>query len=431
MKKILSFLMILTLIALFAMTWYTSRKTEQLFTAQIATFNQIAPEMIKVDLQNYQRKLFTSSARTALWLQGKEKIIFDHQIRHFVWGVKMITTLAEDSELAQSISENTSLDQIQLTTDISLLGASQSKLALPDISFQDPDGRVQMNGFRANWDLDADLTTGKLTCQLDKLILQQAKQVEMNFSGFALSSQMTNLQDIPLGSGDLLLEKLHIVGHGTPALEVHNIHYRGQSDLEQDSYSSTGSLSFSEAFFAEEKLNNGELKMVLTGLDPELFHSLQQTAKQLQNKAFNQQISSFELQLQLLDLYTKLFDSGVTLNLEKLSISSGADQISGHGTLTLLEKSASKGSFFSLENIQGTFQLDIDRGAFVAGYRLFNILRFGESNNHNAAVLAEQAEQLAGGLVQKGIFTQQDGGKFHVDFSLFEGQGKLNGSRVF
>ncbi|MEA3362674.1 MAG: DUF945 family protein [Thermodesulfobacteriota bacterium] len=431
MKKFFSSLMIVSLVALFAMTWYTSRKTEQLFTAQIAAFNQTAPELIKVDLQSYQRKLFSSSARTALRIQGQKGIFFDHQIRHFVWGIKMVTTLAEDSELAQIIAEKTHLDQFQLTTDISILGASQSTLALPDISYQDPDGRIQMNGFRANWDLDANLTTGELTCQLDNLILQQAEQVEINLSGFSLSSQMINLQDIPLGSGELLLEKIQIVGHGKPALEVHNIHYRGQTDLDQNIYSSTGELSFSEAFFAEEKLNNGELKMVLSGLDPELLHSLQQTAKQLQNKAFNQQISSFELQLQLLDLYTKLFDSGVILNLEKLSLSSGEDQVNGRGTLTLLKKSASKGSIFSLENIQGSFQLDIDRGAFVAGYRLFNILRFGENNNQNAAVLAEQAEQLAGGLVQKGIFTQQDGGKFHVDFSLFEGQGKLNGSRVF
>ncbi len=423
--------MLLTLVALFAMTWYVSRKTEQIFTSQITAFNQIAPERIKVDLQNYQRKLFSSRARTALWIQGEKKIIFDHQIRHFVWGIKMITTLSGDSELAQIIAENIPLDQIQLTTDISLQGASQSKLALPEISFQDPGGRLKMNGFRASWSLDADLSMGELTCQLDSFVLQQAEQGEVVFSGLAISSQMTNLQDIPLGSGELLLEKLSIVGHGKPTLEVHNIHYLGQADLDQDVYRSTGALSFSTATLAEEKLNSGELKLVLSGLDPELLHSLQQTAKQLQSKVLNQQINALELQIQLLDLYPKLFNSGVTLSLEKLSLSSGDDQINGHGILTLLEKSAPQGAFFSLENIQGSFQLDIDRGAFVAGYRLFNLLRFGESKNQNAAVLAEQAEQLAGGLVQKGIFTRQDGGKFHVNFSLLDGQGKLNGTRVF
>lgn len=93
MKKFFSSLMIVSLVALFAMTWYTSRKTEQLFTAQIAAFNQTAPELIKVDLQSYQRKLFSSSARTALRIQGQKGIFFDHQIRHFVWGIKMVTTL--------------------------------------------------------------------------------------------------------------------------------------------------------------------------------------------------------------------------------------------------------------------------------------------------------------------------------------------------
>jgi hypothetical protein len=32
-----------------------------------------------------------------------------------------------------------------------------------------------------------------------------------------------------------------------------------------------------------------------------------------------------------------------------------------------------------------------------------------------------------GGLVQKGIFTRQDGDRFRMDFSLVEGQGKING----
>ena len=95
--------------------------------------------------------------------------------------------------------------------------------------------------------------------------------------------------------------------------------------------------------------------------------------------------------------------------------------------LSLPQESASESSLFSLGNITANFQLEIDRGAFIIGYRLLNDLQSAQGQYQNRAVLAEQAEQIAGGLVQKGIFTRQDGDKFRVDFSWAGGQGILNG----
>ncbi|MDA3902923.1 MAG: DUF945 family protein [Desulfuromusa sp.] len=426
MKKILSSLMALIIITLFVLTWYSSRKTEQLFTAQIKTFNQAAAEQIEIELQNYQRSLFSSSARTSLRVQGQEEVTFDHQIRHFVWGIKMVTTLAKDSDLARVIAEKTPLEQFQLKTDINFRGASQSKLELPAISLQEANGNLKITGLRAGWDLNADLTMGEMTGQADNLLLQ-AEQLEMNLSGLAFTSQMTDLQDIPLGNGELQLEKFQLMDHGKPAIEFHNIQYQGQTELEQDIFSSTAALSFSTAFLAEEKLSNGRLQLVLSGIDSEMLHSLQQTAKQLQNKALNQQSSSLELQLQLFELYTQLMQSGVSLNLEKLSLDTENGSINGKGTLALLNSTSAARSLFSLENIKADFQLDIDQGAFVTGYLLLNNLKSSGGNKQNSAVLAEQAEQIAGALVQKGIFIRQDGDKFHVEYSLSEGQGKLNG----
>ncbi|MDX2480876.1 MAG: DUF945 family protein [Desulfuromusa sp.] len=427
MKKILSSLMVLIILTLFVLTGYSSRKTEQLFTSQIKIFNQAAPEQIKIELQNYQRSLFSSSARTALRSQGQEKISFDHQIRHFAWGIKMVTTLANNSDMAQVIAEKMPLEQFQLKTDINFRGASQSNLELPAIRFQDASKSLKITGLRARWDLNADLTMGEFTGQVDSLLLQQAEQLEMNLSGLAIASQMSVFQDIPLGSGELQLEKFQLVVQGKPAIEFHNIQYQGQTDLEQDIFSSTAALNFSAAFLAEEKLSDGQVKLVLSGVNSEVLRSLQQTAEQLQNKALNQQSSSLELQLQLFGLYTQLLQSGISLDLEKLSLDTENGSINGKGTLVLLNSTAAARSLLSLENIKANFQLDIDQGAFVTGYRLFNNLQSSGGNKQNSAVLADQAEQIVGGLEQKGIFVRQGGDKFHVEFSLSEGQGKLNG----
>ena len=426
MKKILSPLMVLTLIALFVMTWYASRKAEQIFTEQITAINQISPEIIQVDLQNYQRRLFSSQAVTVVSIRGKEKVKLHHQIRHFVWGVQMLTTLAKGSELAAAITP----DQLHLTTDFSLKGASQTELNLPEISFQDANESLKITGFQTHLDLNEDLSKGTFNCQVDSLHFQQVDRAELDLSNLSISSQMTDMQDIPLGSGELLLEKLNVRVQGQPTVEFHTIQYQGKTNLVQNSFSSSAIFTFAELLFAGETFSQGELELILSDIDAELLHSLQQTAQQLQDKALNQQISSFERQVELLGLYTKLLHSGITLTLEKLSLRSGNDEINGNGTLTLLKKPTTGSSFLSLENVKGSFQLDIDQGAFVTGYRLFNKLRFGDGQKQNPAILAEQADQLAGGLVQKGIFTRQNAGNFHMDFSLFEGQGKLNGARV-
>ncbi|MCK5826161.1 MAG: DUF945 family protein [Desulfuromusa sp.] len=425
MKKSLSVLMVLTILGLFTLTWYCSYLTEQHFTAQVTAINQVSPELIKVEIKTYQRKLFTSAAETIIRIRGEE-VRFNHQIRHFIWGVKMITTLVPDSALAKNIATRIPLEQLQLTTDFSFLGASKSRLILPSLKFQDNGGSLEITGFSAGWNLNADLTMGNFVCLLDSL-QQQTDQSELKLANLRISTQMTDLRDIPLGNGTLQLEKLQLVGHDKLAIEFQNIQYWGQTDLTQGLFSGTAELNFDQLLLAGETLSDGRLRLTLSGIDMGLLDSIQQTAEQLQQQAFDQQSSPFELQLQLLAFYTELLDSGVTLTLEELSLRTDNGEIKGNGDLSLLKESAAESSLFSLENITANFQLEIDRGAFVTGYRLFSNLQSTGGKHQNPAVLAEQAEQIAGGLVQKGIFTRQNGDKFLIDFSWAEGQGKLNG----
>lgn len=427
MKKILSILMALTIVVLFTLTWYCSRKTEQLFTEQITAINQASPELVNVELINYQRKLFSSKAETAVSISGEEEIRLNHQIRHFIWGVKMATTLASDSALAKNIATQIPLDQLQLTTDFSLLGASKSRFILPQFQFEDESGSLEITGFSIGWDLSSDLTMGNFICLLDTLRFQQTDQSGFNLENLEISTQITDVREIPLGDGKLQLEKLQLIKQGAPSIEFQDIQYLGKTNLSQEIFSSTADLHISQLLMAGETLSNGQLKLTLSGIEAELLRSIQQTAEQLQQQALNQQSSPLELQLQLLGFYSELLNSGITLTLEELSLNTESGGVSGTGELALLKDATAESSFFSLENIVGSFQLEMDQGTFVTGYRLFNNLQSTGDKYQNPAVLAEQAEQIIGGLVQKGIFVREGEDKFRIDISWAEGQGKLNG----
>ena len=429
MKKILSMLMVLTLIVMFALTWYCSRKTEQLFMDQVNALNQAVPALIKVDLQNYQRKLFSSTAQTTFHIQGKKEVSFNlnHQIRHFIWGVKIITVLEDAPELANSIETTVPLDEIQLITDISLQGGSKSALELPQLSFMGDGETLTVTGFKVNWNLNNDLTAGDFTCLFKGLIFQQGTREILNLDNLQIFSQVTGLQEVPLGSGKMSLGRLKLEQPGMIPIEFQDIQYQGLTELTQGDFSGTFDLNFARLLLAEEALSKGRIKLTLSGVDTELLKSLQQTARELQLKALDPQANPLELQIQLLGLYSKIFNSGITLSLEEVSLQSGDGGIKGSGVLTLVEDSASGGLFSPLENVNAKFQLDIDRTAFVTGYQILHSLQSAGVENQNPAVLAEQAEQIAGGLVQKGVFVRQDGDNFHVDFAWDEGLGTLNG----
>ncbi|MCK5913843.1 MAG: DUF945 family protein, partial [Desulfuromusa sp.] len=396
MKKILSILMALTIVFLFSLTWYCSYKAEQYFTAQVTAINQTSPEIVAFELKSYQRKLFASKAETVINFSGQKEVRLSHQIRHFVWGVKITTNLTPDSPLAKKIAPEIPLDQLQLITDISLLGASKSRLILPQFTFQGDSGNLELTGFSAGWDLNSALTMGNFVCLLDNLQLQQENQSELNLANLKMSIQMTDLQDIPLGDGEFQLENLQLIRQGKAAIELRNIQYRGQTDLNQELFSSTFGLNFGQLLLAGETLSDGQLQLTLSGIDAELLRSIQQISQQLQQRALDEQSNPLELQLQLLGLYTELLNSGITLTLEDLSLSADNGKIKGAGVLSLPKEAATENLLFSLENILADFQLEIDRGAFVTGYRLLNHLQATEGNNQNPAVLAEQAEQIAG-----------------------------------
>lgn len=425
MRKILTGLMALILVVLFSATYYCSSKTEEVFRAQIEQLNQSYSGLLQVELLDYQRGLLVSEVKTLVTVR-QDSLPLQHQIRHFPWKVRLMTSLAEGSPVADKIAELIPLDKLQLQTDVDLSGVSQSHFALPDLTFSDSDGELRVSGLHFDCNLDGRLRGGDIQFELNALTVVHPGEAELALSGVELSSTFAEQQELMLGGGGVSIGHLSFKQEKKPGFELNGLHYQANSSLTADQLASDLDLQLDSVTLADETFTEGRLLLKMTGIDAAALREVQATAKQIQAEMLGQQVDPVIMQLQMLGLYSQLFKDGLTLTLDQLSLQADKGGFLGKGYLTLQELNFTGGSPVALDKLNGQFQLDVDRSAFVAGFRLLEKLQ-RQGRASNPAVVAEQAEQLAGGLVQKGIFARQDDG-YRIDFSVEQGQGVLNGN---
>ncbi|WP_303722964.1 DUF945 family protein [Malonomonas rubra] len=419
MRKILSGLMILMLVVLFATTYLCSSKTEQVFKAQVEELNNIYAGLLQVELLDYQRGLFVSKAKTQLTLQ-QQVFPLQHQIRHFPWKVSMLTVFGEGSEQA------TIMEKLQLHTDVTLDGNSQTHLVWPEVKFTDGKVELQLQGLRLDCRLDGELSAGEIVARLDGLDISEPG-ARFAISGIKLKSQFFDLQGVPRGAGELMVGRLAGQADGRPGFELKDLTYRADSRLEQETLSSSLELLLGELKLGGETFTDGRLQLKVGELDVATIRQVQASVRQLQAELIGQQIDPLILQLQLLGLYSRLLEKGVTLSLPQLALRTAEGRLQGSGRLTLQGIDLTGGSLPAFEQLTGSFQFELDKPVFAAGFRAWNYLQNPQRKN-NATVLDELAGQLAGGLVQKGIFSRNDGG-YRLDFSIDRGEAVLNGNR--
>jgi uncharacterized protein YdgA (DUF945 family) len=424
MRKLLSGLMILTLVVLFTATYYNSKNTEAVFRAQLAQLDQNYAGLIQVELLDYQRGLLVSEAETRITVR-ENSLPLQHQFRHFPWKVRLQTGLAQDSDAAAEFAALAPLDKLQVQTDVELNGASKSTLVLPALTISDDGKRLQIKGLQLSFDLEREMTGGDVRLQLASLHLEQPEEASLLLTGVEMNSRFAAQQGLLLGGGFLTVGRLAITPESKPGLELNELRYETATMLEGDQLMSDLGVQLKELSLAGETFTDGQLRLKVSGIDAAALRELQDAAKQMQVELLDRQVDPVVLQLQLLDLYSQLFKDGLTLTLDQLSLQAGDGAIQGQGQLELQELNFI-GSPIAADKMTGQFRIDIDKAAFIAGFRLLDKLqRRGKSTNR--AVVAEQAEQLAGGLVQKGIFSRRDNGGYRLDMTLEQGQGTLNG----
>lgn len=138
MKKVLTPLLLLVLVLLFGTTWYRSLQAEKYFNAEVVAINKALPEAVRVKTTAYQRHLFAAEAETVVTVAGREFARLHHLIRHYVWGVDMVSTLAPESVLGQQVEKVFPADQLQLVSHINLQGKITSDFDLAALEKSHP-----------------------------------------------------------------------------------------------------------------------------------------------------------------------------------------------------------------------------------------------------------------------------------------------------
>lgn len=426
MRKILSSLMLLTLVVLFISTYLCSTKTEQVFKAQIEQLNQSYAGLLQIELLDYQRGLLVSEVKTRITRQN-DSLPLQHQIRHFPWKISAQTSIAEDSDLAAELAERLPLQQLQLLTDVYLDGSSQSRFALPELSLSDNKVQLQLHGLRFDFDLDRQLSDGKISFRLDRFTLSEPGEAEFVITDVMLNSQFADLQGIPLGDGEFRIRKISLEQQQNPGFELNELRYDASNKLENGRLATGLNLQIAALKLGGETFTDGQLRLQVNGIDATAVRDMQAGARQLQAGLRGQQVDPIIRQLQMLELYSRLFQAGLTISLEQLSLSADGGALRGKGRANLQGLNLTGSGPAAFDKLDGNFQLDIDRNAFNAGFRsLDNLQRYGRVNN--PAVQNELAEQLAGGLIQQGIFSRRDDGGYRLELSLEQGQAELNGN---
>jgi len=168
------------------------------------------------------------------------------------------------------------------------------------------------------------------------------------------------------------------------------------------------------------------LTLSLQGIAAATVRELRETVQQMQADLLNRQIDPLVLQVQLYGLYAQLLGKGITLQLDQLALQTADGGLQGNGSLTLLGIPAGP-TGLNLDQLNGGLVLTIDPGAFASGFRLLDKLRHQGRASAIPAVLNEQAEQLAGGLLQRGVLTKNPPGGYRIELRVEQGLGQLNG----
>ena len=416
-KRILTSIMLLTLLVLFSSTLLCSRRTEQFFAAWEGAANRLAPQLLQVEMKDYHRRLLTASATSSVRIAARHELLFNHQIRHFAWGVKITTTLqSAPPPLA-------ALQQLYGITEIDLDGTVTTRFELPQEGLSTDGGNLEIAGLSGDWNLETGRGQENFNFRLGRLLLREHNHSLTILEKLTASGRASDLKTAPEHHGEIRLGTLQRVESNRTAAMLQDLHGFWQTGHSPPYYHGSFLLSFNDTLLAGENFRDGKASIAASGISPDLVHAFKKTLFLLTTDSL-QNASTLESQQQLLEFYAALSRSGLALSLNEFSLGQDGQRLRGQGSLIWPKTDAPPLS--PLEMLEVDLNLEIDREAFVAGYRLINKLMFGERAG-TAAILTEQAELLAGGLLQKGFLSRKNETAYTFELSLSKGQAAVNG----
>lgn len=417
-KKLLTPTLIFTLVILFALTWYVSIKAEEHFTLWVERSNQVAPAITTTELISYDRQFFTAEAITTIDIQDIGRYDFHHLIRHYVWGLTVITTPATTAE------DPGWLAGLRIVTEVGPTGAARTRLSLPQLRIESDFGptlsieRVAFEG-RAN----ATATEGSWDMTLDQLNIMADTHQNLSISGFKSSGEMTNLDYFPLGHNRTRINRITLDKSDGKPLVLEGLNLSGSSFFDTSGqFQSRSDLSFTGLATSTSSFQDGRLILALREIDDQVIDVVVAVRNDLRRRLNSTTMTGAEVaELVVEPLSTALLQSGLTLALEDISLATTTSNLRGEGKATLPAGSAAISVEQLLEKIHVSLKADFDIHILARISQLFS------GTADNVAVKEEELRMLIGGLAQLGFFSHLEGDRFRLLVSYDDGEITLNG----
>lgn len=419
-KKLLTPTLIITLVTLFALTWYCSIKAEEYFSLWVERSNQYAPTMTTNKLVSYERRFFSAAAITRVDIKNLGRFDFHHLIRHYAWGVTMITTPVAEPD-SPSV-----LEGLRIVTDIGPTGAARSRLSLPQLTVATDFGtKVVIDRIAGEAQVNPAATEGSWDISLEQIQVAGDENSRLIIAGINSSGTMENLDHLPLGHSRTRINSLALeTAEGRPFV-INGLNIDGANlFVPTQSYVIRSDMSFANMQAGDSSFADGRLVVALEDLDVQVIEAFM-TARNTLRRHINVNAGSGNglTEEVILPLYHALVQSGATLTLENLALATTGGQLSGTGHATLEPGTTIPDLDELLEQIILELQFDFD---VVILARLNQLAEQVQNKTTNIRVKEEELRMIFGGLVQLGFLTRLEGDRFRLRVAYDDGEIRLN-----
>ncbi|MBD1400797.1 DUF945 family protein [Pelovirga terrestris] len=419
-KKLLTPTLVITLVTLFSLTWYGSIKAEEYFALWVERSNHYAPLNTTNELVSYERRFFTAEAITTVNISDLGRYDLHHLIRHYAWGVTMITTPLADS------ATSSLLEGLRIVTDVGPTGSARSRLSLPRLAVETADGTtITIDRIGGEGHVNAAATQGSWDVSLEQIQIVLDRDNQLVVAGINNAGEMDNLDQFPLGQSRTRINSLALQSVDGPPFIINGLHIDWANHIGPEPfYLALSDISFAGLQTGGSAFTDGRLVFKLLDLDTRVIEALMTARNSFRQhiRSANDSNDSF-IDDAILPVYHALLQSGATLELENLSLATTGGQLSGVGRATLKPGTTQTAPGALLEQIDSELQLDFD---VVILARLGQLAEQIQGKTTNISVKEEELRMIFGGLAQLGFLSRLEGERFRLRVAYDQGEIKLN-----
>ncbi len=364
MRKFIAAVVVLFLLIVVAMPYYTGIRAEEQIRDLVGTYSKIPG--IKLQITDYKRGWYRSHVKLELqYLQdvnvanskvdlSQFKLTLDEWVRHgpffFDNGMPKVALAQMYGAFELSPMQQKIYNQVfanvdpkpQLTNNVifAFNGDVELRLNLPPFVLdQQPLGKLEWKGLNSRWMIKHDLSNIKGDMNIDGLkVSSPFMNLDLQNLGLSYKEQSSNDANWT-GKGDLHLDKLQVTRGMVTLFSIDDFDATSQNDVKDDILGGQMTIQVKKLFADGQSYGPGKLNTTVSQLDAKALAELQQMAEQFSNLPSQAQaIMNGKMMMQLVAVLSK----GATLNLKQLHITLPQGDLSASGTLGLPAISSDK-----------------------------------------------------------------------------------------